>query len=63
MDGNAEGCVKGTKSPSTHLTDSGLRAVKTDGILRVLSGKKESLDTQWITMPMVVPKTTPAHNR
>ena len=40
-----------------------MRAVKTDGVPRVVKGKKRSLDIQWTAMPMVVPKTPLAHSR
>ena len=61
-DGNVEGLTKGTQSPGTQQTDSSQRARKTNGMPRVVLGKKEGLDMQQTAMPMVVPKTTLAHN-
>ena len=61
-DDNAQGRAKGTQSPYTQWINSGLRALKTDNMLRVVPGKKVGLDMQQIDMSMVVPKTTLAHS-
>ena len=62
MDGNVEGRAKGTQSSGTQQTDFDLRAVKTNSMPRVMSGKNGGLDKQRTTMLMVVPKTAPAHS-
>ena len=41
---------------------TGLRTVKTDDMLKVVQGKKRSLDIQQMATLMVVPKTTLAHS-
>ena len=62
MEGNAKGRAKGTQSPGTQQTDFDLRAVKTNGMPRVVLSKKMGLDIQQTAMSTVVPKTTPTHS-
>ena len=62
MDDNAEGRAKGTYHLNTQRKNSCLRVVKTDGMPRVVPGKKGSLDIQRTAMQIVVLKTTPAHS-
>ena len=63
MDKNTKHCAKGTYSPSTQWTNPGLRAVKIDGMPRVVPGKNGVLIYNRQLCRWLFPKITLAHSR